>query len=548
MTEAGGAKAPGRGSVPAPPTCYDRFESLSPERHGGADIQVCADPARLAAARAAAWCSVAGVGPLPPGAMAHLLTPHRGGGLAVPDAVGDAGGGDCGDDVRIEFTVDDVGKITAAGFRARGCPALTAAASAACTAVEGKPLEAAMLLSAQDLDARLGGVGETRFHGAELAVDALASALEGWVSPQLGEARREAVPGRIAVAMSGGVDSAVAAMLLADAGHDVIGVTMRLWHDPGAAAAERSCCAPETVRLARASAHAIGIPHVTLDVAERFRAGVVEDFIAGYAGGRTPNPCVTCNGQVRFRILADAADLLGADGLASGHYAQLLGDGASRSVARAADRSKDQSYMLAGVPPDLLARIQFPLGGLQKDEVRRIARSSDLPAADAVESQEICFVGEDGYAEFLERHAGLDERPGPIVDRAGRRLGTHRGYWRYTVGQRRGIGLAGPEPHYVLETDAPSNTVVVGRRAELGVRLIEVQNAVVRGEIKGAGLAVRIRHHGEPVPAHAVEPRGGSRLLIELQAPVTGVAPGQTAAVYRGDRIVAAGTIARSSS
>lgn len=478
--------------------------------------------------------------------MAHLRAPHGAGGLSAPEAVGVAGGGGCGDDVRIELEVDGF-NVVAAGFRAKGCPALTAAASAACQAIEGKPLEAAMRLSAADVDALLGGVGGQRLHGVALAVEALAGALEQWVSARLGSAKRAPVPGRIAVAMSGGVDSAVAAMLLADSGHDVVGVTMRLWHDPGAAAAERSCCAPETVRLARASAHSIGIPHVTLDVAERFRAGVVEDFIAGYVDGRTPNPCVTCNGQVRFRILADAADLLGADGLASGHYARVIGEGKSRAVARPADRSKDQSYMLAGVPPALLSRMEFPLGGLQKEEVRLIARSSELPAADAVESQEICFVGEDGYAEFLERHAGLDERPGRIVDRSGHQLGMHRGYWRYTVGQRRGIGVPGPEPRYVLETDSSSNTVVVGGREDLGVSRIEVRDAVVRGDIAGAGLAVRIRHHGEPVVASDVREHGEDRLVITLETPVGGVAPGQTAAVYRDDHIVAAGTIAGSS-
>ncbi len=479
--------------------------------------------------------------------MAHLRSAHRGGGLVAPDAAGDAGGGDCGDDLRIEVAVRGW-RIAEAGFRARGCPSLMAAASATCEAIEGGSVEDAMRLSADQVDSRLGGVGSARRHGAELAIEALAATLERWVSDRLGRAEREPVAGRVAVAMSGGVDSAVAAMLLADAGYDVVGVTMRLWHDPGAAAAERSCCAPETVRLARASAHALGIPHVTLDVAERFRAGVVEDFIAGYSAGHTPNPCVTCNGQVRFRILADAADALGASRLASGHYARAVGGRGSRSIARAADRSKDQSYMLAGVPQDLLDRLEFPLGDLQKAEVRELARSSALPAADAVESQEICFVGDDGYAEFLERHAGLADRPGPIVDRAGRRVGTHRGYWRYTVGQRRGLGLSGPEPRYVLETDAASNMVVVGGKADLGVSVLEVEDAVVRGDVQGVDLAVRIRHHGEPVAARSVEPRGSRGLLIELDSPVSGVAPGQTAAIYSDDRIVAAGTIAGSSS
>jgi tRNA-uridine 2-sulfurtransferase len=183
------------------------------------------------------------------------------------------------------------------------------------------------------------------------------------------------------------------------------------------------------VRLARASAHALGIPHLTLDVAEAFRAGVVEEFIAGYRDGRTPNPCVTCNGSVRFRVLADAAALLGARGLATGHYARLARDPGGRAVlARAADAGKDQSYMLAMLDDVLRERLAFPLGGLTKARVRQMAREAGLPAADAVESQEVCFVGAGGYGPFLERAAGMAARPGPVEGASGRMLGTHAGH------------------------------------------------------------------------------------------------------------------------
>jgi tRNA-specific 2-thiouridylase len=333
-------------------------------------------------------------------------------------------------------------------------------------------------------------------------------------------------------------------MLLRDAGLDVVGVTMRLWHDPHAPAAERSCCSPETVRLARATAHALGLPHLTLDVAEPFRRGVVEDFVAGYRAGRTPNPCVTCNGRVRFRVLAQAAALVGAHGLATGHYARVRrGTGGRPLLGRAADHAKDQSYMLAMLGAGTLERTRFPLGELTKDRVWDLARAAALPAADAVESQEICFVGADGYAAFLERSSGLTPRPGPVVDLAGRRLGTHQGYWRYTVGQRRGLGVAGDRPLYVVATDAAANTVTVGPREALAADRLTLESPVVHGDLDGGPLEIRVRHHGRD-HAGSARPNESGHLVVALAEPVLGVAPGQTAALYRDGRLVAAGTIA----
>jgi tRNA-specific 2-thiouridylase len=464
-----------------------------------------------------------------------------------PDAVGESGSAACGDLVRIQLRIAG-GRIRDARFLAFGCGAATAAASAACGRLRGASLPAALSLSPGDLDAELGGLGAARRHGPELVVDALARALEGWYSARLGQPGLPLAAGRVAVAMSGGVDSAVAAMLLRDAGHEVVGVTMRLWHDPAAAAAERSCCSPETVRLARASAHALGIPHLTLDAAERFRRGVVEQFVAGYRAGLTPNPCVTCNGDVRFRLLAEAAALLGARGLASGHYARVARSRTGRRlVARAADADKDQSYMLARLPAPLLERMAFPLGELGKDAVRRMARAAALPAADAVESQEVCFVGADGYAAFLERTGGMTPRPGPIVDADGRRLGTHGGHWRYTVGQRRGLGLSGAGPAYVLAVDAARNTVTVGPRDTLAVGGLRLESPVVHEDldVAGAPLEVRVRYRGGALSGRAALAPDGA-LEVALREPVLGLAaaPGQTAALYRDGRLVAAGTIA----
>jgi tRNA-specific 2-thiouridylase len=474
--------------------------------------------------------------------MRHLAAPEGAGAMEAPDALGESGSASCGDLVRIALRIGG-GRVREARFQAFGCGAATAAASAACARLAGASMDDALRLSAESLDGDLGGLGEARRHGPEIVEDAVARALEAWHSARLGRPGLPQRADRVAVAMSGGVDSAVAAMLLRDAGLDVVGVTMRLWHDPAAAAAERSCCSPETVRLARRSAHALGVPHLTLDVAETFRAGVVEDFIAGYRAGRTPNPCVTCNGSVRFRVLAEAAALVGARMLATGHYARIERAGGGRAVvARAADAGKDQSYMLAMLDERLRERIAFPLGGLDKAGVREAARAAGLPAADAVESQEVCFVGEGGYAPFLERAAGMAPRPGPIEDAEGRRLGTHAGYWRYTVGQRRGVGVAGSEPLYVLATDPARNAVTVGPREALATGGISLRPARVHGELGAEPLEVRVRYRGRPLRGRASAE--GAGLRVDLIDPADGVAPGQTAALYRDGRLVAAGTIA----
>lgn len=480
--------------------------------------------------------------PYSPQAMRHLSHPVGAGPLDHADAVGESGSASCGDLVRIGLRVAG-GRVREARFLAFGCGAAQAAASAACERLAGATMDTALRLSADDLDADLGGLGPVRRHGADTVADAVARALEAWYSPRLGAVGLPLRGDRVAVAMSGGVDSAVAAMLLRDAGYDVVGVTMRLWHDPAAAAAERSCCSPETVRLARGTAHRLGIPHLTLDVAEPFRAGVVEEFVAGYRAGRTPNPCVTCNGRVRFRILAEAGALLGAHGLATGHYARIdTGPGGRRLVGRARDEGKDQSYMLAMLDPAVRERLHFPLGPFTKDEVRARARAAALDAAEAVESQEVCFVGQGGHVPFLER-AGVAAREGDIVDEDGERLGRHAGYWRFTVGQRRGLGVAGREPLYVLATDRDTNTVVVGPRERLAVERLALAPARVHDDLGDGPLEVRVRYRGRPLRGRAA-PDGAGGLRVDLDDAADGVAAGQTAALYRDGRLVAAGTIA----
>ncbi len=482
--------------------------------------------------------------------MRHLGSPVGAGGLVDADATGEAGAEACGDVAIIEITVSD-GMVTDAGFRVRGCGATTAAASAACERLRGASMDDAMRVSATSLDADLGGLGPERRHGVDVVADAVTNAIEHWHTDRLvpppgsdPHGGQSLCQKRVAVAMSGGVDSAVAAMLLVDQGFEVVGVTMRLWHDPGAARAERSCCAPETVRLARETCAVLGIPHLVIDASERFRSEVVEDFIAGYRAGLTPNPCITCNGEVRFRILDEAAVLVGATLLSTGHYARVaqMEDG-TRVLAAAADTTKDQSYMLARLRPEVLSRLLLPLGDLQKDHVRALAAEGGLPAADAVESQDVCFVGVGGYAPFLERNAGMTAQPGEIVDLGGRTVGSHDGHWRYTVGQRKGLGIAATEPMYVVSTDAAANRVVVGTRADLAARVIQIDDLVVHST-PDRTLDVRIRHHGRPLRGRIVMTGADSGEVV-LEDVAEAVAPGQTAALYDEGRLVAAGRITR---
>src|SRR3954462_2328814 len=261
--------------------------------------------------------------------------------------------------------------------------------------------------------------------GDELAVDALANALAQVF-------RAEPKPGRVAVAMSGGVDSAVA---LLRAGDDAIGVTLRLWLDPQGPDADRVCCSPEAVLAARATCHRLGLPHVTLDLREEFRRAVVTPFVRGYARGDTPNPCIRCNGGFRFAELLAFAARAGCDRLATGHYARIAEHRGRMLLHRASDATKDQSYMLARLDPAQLERLWFPLGDQDKGATRAEAAGARLAVAERQESQEACFLAGDDYRTFLERH-GLDARPGAVVDVSGRELGTHDGFWHFTPGQR----------------------------------------------------------------------------------------------------------------
>ncbi|MET0201561.1 MAG: tRNA 2-thiouridine(34) synthase MnmA [Gaiellaceae bacterium] len=363
--------------------------------------------------------------------------------------------------------------------------------------------------------------------GDELAVDALANAL--------GPAFRAAPkPGRVAVAMSGGVDSAVA---LLRAGPDAIGVTLRLWLDPQGPDADRACCSPEAVIAARATCHRLGIPHVTLDLREEFRRAVVEPFVRGYAAGETPNPCIRCNGSFRFAELLAFAERAGAERLATGHYARIVERDGRLLLARATDERKDQSYMLARLDPRFLDRLWFPLGEQGKEKTRVEAAQAGLEVAQRAESQEACFLAGGDYRDFLERH-GLAAEEGPLVDENGNEVGRHAGSWRFTPGQRKGLGVSAPEPLYALRSEAATNTVVVGPRAALAIRAVRVRG---RLHVPVSRAEAKLRYRSPAVETAVGPAAGGFRL--ELAQPAYGVAPGQAAVLYDDGAVVGAGTI-----
>ncbi|HET8566189.1 MAG TPA: tRNA 2-thiouridine(34) synthase MnmA [Solirubrobacterales bacterium] len=479
--------------------------------------------------------------------------------------VGSAGGAACGDLSRISFLVEG-GRIGSVSFDTEGCGATRAATAAVAEMIDGSPVLEAALIDIGTVDEAIGGLTPAKRHAAKLATDALHRGLSQAASSPLvlaetpgsgtGAPPEEPPPNlrrrggsrpsrtRLAVAMSGGVDSAVAALLAREEGAEVIGVTVKLWADPETDGA-KACCSPEAVLGARALAHQLGIPHFTLDLEEDFRRRVVDRFIGGYAEGRTPNPCILCNGEVRLAAMIDLAERLGAERLLTGHYARIVEDAGGPLLATAADQAKDQSYMLAALPTELLGRLGFPLTELTKPEVREIAARHGLAVARKAESQDLCFLAGQGKRGFLRRHGGLREREGPILDSAGRTLGRHRGHHDYTVGQRRGIGVSAPEALYVLATDASENTVTVGTRSELEQRRVSVRDAVLHRD-GGEVDAVKLRYRSRALPATVSAAGRGrhSSLEVELGEPFAGVAPGQTAVLMAGEKIVGHGTIA----
>ena len=349
---------------------------------------------------------------------------------------------------------------------------------------------------------------------------------------------------RVVVAMSGGVDSSVAAALLVEQGYDVVGMMLRLWSEDGGAA--NRCCTLDAIDDARAIAGMLGIPFYVRDYKEIFKKIIVDPFIEAYASGQTPNPCLTCNRVIRFEMLLNEALALGAEYLVTGHYARVRqNESGEWELWRGIDPTKDQSYVLHSLNQQNLPHVFFPLGEYTKEQVRKMAEDFDLPVFNKPDSQDLCFSGDGGYRGFLRRNAPETLIPGEIVDTRGNVLGEHSGLPNYTIGQRKGLGIYRPEPTFVIALDPAHNRVIVGSRAELGRDELTAHSvSYVSGKPPAEPIRVqaKIRYKSRPVPA-TVTPLANNRLHAKFDSPLPDITPGQGFVFYDGDKVLGGGTI-----
>lgn len=350
---------------------------------------------------------------------------------------------------------------------------------------------------------------------------------------------------KVVIAMSGGVDSSVAAALLKQQGYEVIGMMLRLWSEPGKEESNR-CCTPDSMAQARRVAAKLDIPFYVVDAKDVFRKTVVQYFLDGYAAGGTPNPCLVCNRSIRWEFLLNHALALGADFMATGHYVRTQkAEGGKMKLLRAVDSSKDQSYVLHVLTQEKLQRALFPIGDYPKTEIRQIAESFGLPTASRADSQDLCFLAGDDYRNFLQRNAPHINRPGDIVTRDGKVVGQHSGLANYTIGQRKGLGVASPVPLYVLTKHATRNTLVVGPADELGSTELTARDVNWLGgdaPSEPFRAEVKIRYTARAVPAEVI-PLNGGQAKVRFEAPARDVTSGQAAVFYVGEEVLGGGII-----
>ncbi|MFK7802411.1 MAG: tRNA 2-thiouridine(34) synthase MnmA [Anaerolineae bacterium] len=354
---------------------------------------------------------------------------------------------------------------------------------------------------------------------------------------------------KVVVAMSGGVDSSVAAALMVEQGYEVIGLMMRLWSEDGKEMDNR-CCTPEQMDDARQIAGNLGIPFYVVDVKDYFKETIVDFYLNEHSRGRTPNPCIECNREIRFNWLYERAMALNADYLVTGHYAQVktagTGHSATYELHTGIDTNKDQSYVLHMLDQEHLAHVQFPVGGYTKPEVRELARKFNLPVASKGDSMDLCFLSGEDYRNFLSRHVPEINRPGPIFASNGEQLGEHTGLPNYTIGQRKGLGVSSPQPLFVLRKDATDNALILGTRADVVADELTIRNVSwVAGSPPDAGgfaAEVKIRYKARAVPA-TIYPKSDNSAQIQFNEPVFGATPGQGAVFYQGANCLGGGLI-----
>jgi len=336
---------------------------------------------------------------------------------------------------------------------------------------------------------------------------------------------------KVVVGMSGGIDSSVSAYLLKQKGYEVIGVSLKLYPEVS------KCCRLEDIEDARRVAETLGIPHYAADYTPLFKKIVIDYFAKEYISGRTPNPCALCNKEIKFRILFEKAQKMGADYLATGHYARIVYREEQPFLAPAKDRKKSQEYFLSLIEPSKLKHVIFPLGEYTKEEVKKISLQADLPIRKKKESQDVCFVGEGGYLEFLRKNYKINEEAGPIIDSEGNLLGWHDGYLKYTIGQRKGLGISSSQPYYVIKIIPEKNTIVVGTKKQAYSKTIRVKPVIWRGKVKG-NYKVKIRYNHTPTPAEVKLLPQENELLVHFSEAQFAPTPGQVAVFYDRDNLV----------